>query len=60
MPHSTPKKGDVAASVATLVGKAKKLPLEDLKHVLSTVTHKMEERRISLAHFHDLYSVLHN
>ena len=69
--HSTPKKHEVLAAVATLVGNIKKLPLEDLKHVLSTTAHEMEERRIpfrspskppasSLAHGDDLSSVLHS
>ena len=71
MPHSTPIKGAVPSAVATLVQNAKKLPLEDLKHVLSTVTYKIEERRIplgspskppdsSLAHVHDVSSLLHS
>ena len=68
--HSTLKKGDVPSAVATLVGNIKKFALEDLKHVLSTVTHEMEERRIpmgslskpldlSSAHSHDESSVSH-
>ena len=48
IPHPTPKKEDVPSAVDTLVGNIKKLPLEDVKHVLSTVTHEKEEKRIPL------------
>ena len=61
----------VPTAVATVVGNIKKLPLDDLKHVLSTVTHEMEERGIPLgnlskpidsssAHAHDISSVQNN
>ena len=71
IPHSTAKKGDVPAAVTNLVGNIKKLPLKDMKHVLSTHTHEMEERRIPLgslskppdsllAHVQNVSSVLHS
>ena len=69
--HSTPKKEDASSAAAMLVGNIKKLPLEDLKPVLSTVDHEMEEKRIPLGspskpsdqssiHPHDVPSVLHS
>ena len=46
IPHSTSMKEDVLSPVATFIGNIKKLPSEDLKHVLYTITHEIEERRM--------------
>ena len=46
--HFTPKKNEVPAAVGTLVGNIKKLPLDDLKQVLSTITNEMEDRKVPL------------
>ena len=69
IPCSTPKKGDVPYTVATILRNIKQLPLKDMKHVSSTVIHVMKERRIPLgspskppysssAHAHDVSLVL--
>ena len=44
-PHSTPKKGGTSAA-AMLVDNLKKLSSEELKQILSSVSHEMEGRRV--------------
>ena len=48
MPYFTLKKEELPSAVATLVGNITKVPLDDLKSVLWTVTHEMEDRKIPL------------
>ena len=44
--HSAPKKGDVSIA-AMLVDNLQKLPSEELKQILSIVSHEMEGRTVS-------------
>ena len=44
-PHSTPKKSDVSVA-AMLVDSLHKITTEELKQLLSTVSHEMEGRRV--------------
>ena len=41
VPHSTPQRGEVPA-VATLIEHVKKLHIEDMKQILSTVSYEMK------------------